>query len=359
MKERLDPTIFNLPQEAIRKGYYTDKYFKRSQEILLKDNHHPKVTMQVFSKRKAILGGIDQTIAILKLCSGYYEKGKFVSGWQKLRIKSLYDGDEISPWETVMTIEGNYTLIAHLETVYLGVLARGTKIATNVKKIVNAADGKPVLFFPARYDIFTTQQIDGYAAKIGGAYAVSTDAQGEFWGGEGAGTIPHALIAAYSGDTAVATKKFAQYIDPKINIIALVDFDNNCVETSLKTAKVLGKRLWGVRLDTAENLVDGSLIKGIGEFDPQLNIKGVNPQLVFNVREALDAQGFDWVKIVVSSGFDEEKVKEFEKIKAPLDAYGIGSSLFKGSFDFTADIVKPHAKVGRKYYPNSRLKIVK
>ena len=158
-----------------------------------------------------------------------------------------------------MTIEGDYQDFAHLETIYLGILARQSRIATNVRRVVKAANGKPVLFFPARYDIYQTQESDGYAAKIGGIKGFSTDANAKSSNGRGLGTIPHALIASYNGDTVAATSAFDKYVDPSIARIALVDFDNDCVNTSLAVARKLGKKLAGVRLDTSGSMVDKSL----------------------------------------------------------------------------------------------------
>ena len=80
------------------------------------------------------------------------------------------------------------------------------------------------------------------------------------------------------------------------------------------------------------------------------------------MREALDARGFADVKIVVSGGFTVEKIRAFEEDDVPVDAYGVGSSLIRGSNDFTADVVltdgEPSAKVGRAYRPNPRLELV-
>ena len=47
----------------MRAGYYSDKYFVRAREILLADNYRPQVTMQVFGKTHAFLGGIDEAIS--------------------------------------------------------------------------------------------------------------------------------------------------------------------------------------------------------------------------------------------------------------------------------------------------------
>jgi nicotinate phosphoribosyltransferase len=348
-RKRLPPEIFDLPVEKMREGYYTDVYFNQAREVLLRDGRHPRIVMQVFQKKHAVLGGMDEAIAILKLCS---------DDWEELTVHALYDGDEIRPYETAMLIEGDYTLFAHLETVYLGVLARRTLVSTNVRRVVQAANGKPILFFPARHDHHRVQTGDGYAAHIAGAIGVSTDAQASWWGGKGVGTIPHGLIAAYGGNTVLAASKFAEHADPDVNIVVLVDFENDSVRTALEVARALGDRLWGVRLDTARTLVDRALWSEMGYFDP----RGVNPRLVEKVRDALDAEGFERVRIVVSGGFDAERITEFEEKGVPVDSYGVGSSLIRGDNDFTADVVltdgRHSAKVGRRYIANPRLELV-
>ena len=345
-RARLDPAIFHLPVEKMREGYYSDKYFVRAREILVRDGTRPRVTLQVFGKQHAFLGGIDEAIAILKLCS---------HEWSDLEVRALHDGDAIEPFETVLLVEGPYDAFAHLETLYLGVLARRTKVGTNTHRVVQAARPKEVMFFPARHDHWLVQTGDGYAAHIAGAIGVSTDAQASWWGSEGVGTVPHGLIAAYGGDTVLASRKFAEQMHPSIKLVTLVDFENDCVRTSLEVAEALGDRLYGVRLDTSEMLVDKSVIPQMGRFRPT----GVCPQLVHNVRDALDRRGFRGVKIVVSGGFTAEKISGFERQGVPVDAYGVGSSLFQGRFDFTADVVrtdgKPCAKVGREYRENPRL----
>ena len=353
-RPRLAPEVFELPVEKMRDGYYTDAYFNHSRSALLGESRHPRVVMQVFQKKNALLGGMDEAIAVLKLCS---------HGWDDLVVHALYDGDWIEPWETVLTIEGDYTLFAHLETVYLGVLARRTIVSTNVARVLEAAGGKPVIFMPARHDHHRVQTGDGYAAYVAGQVlgapiGVTSDAQASWWGGRGIGTVPHALIAACGGNTVEAARVFADWAPADMNVTVLVDFDNDSVETALAVARELGPRLWAVRLDTAESLVDRSLWGEMGDFDP----RGVNERLVRKVRGALDLEGFTDVRIVASGGFTLEKIKAFEKRAVPVDAYGVGSSLIRGENDFTGDVVVADgvdvAKVGRRVRRNARLELV-
>ncbi len=72
-RSRLDPEVFDLPVEKMRAGYYTDAYFNHSRAALLRTVAIPRVVMQVFQKNDAYLGGIDEAIAILKLCSDDWE----------------------------------------------------------------------------------------------------------------------------------------------------------------------------------------------------------------------------------------------------------------------------------------------
>jgi nicotinate phosphoribosyltransferase len=356
---RMAPSVFRLPVEKLRDGYYSDAYFNLTKSLLEADDHHPRVVMQVFQRKESILGGIDEAIAVLKQGAGHYEGDRWVEGWEGLDVRALHEGDEIGPWETVLTIEGDYADFAHLETVYLGVLARRTLIMRNVREVVDAARGKPILYFPARHDHWLVQTGDGWAAHIAGAIGVSTDAQASWWGGRGVGTVPHGLIAAYGGDTALAARKFADRFGRDMNVTVLVDFQNDSVRTALEVAQALGPDLWGVRLDTSDKLADVSLSAKYGADAPT----GVAAELVHLVRSELDANGFGDVKIVVSGGFNAARIHEFEEAGVPVDSYGVGSSLIRGANDFTADVVmvdgRPCGKVGRELRPNPRLEPVR
>jgi nicotinate phosphoribosyltransferase len=448
---RLTQETFKLDIERMRRGWYSDKYFENVYRMLTAlaasgyryDGHFPrdipqdtsqldvgntKVEMQFFTRRKGtvVVVGVDKALAMLRHCTGYLdEDGDFVETWDKLEVWAVHDGDVVHyppqgdagdgdprHIQPVMRVRGCYRDFAMLETPVLGGLSRGSRIATNVYQTMVAARGKPVLFFPARFDVHEVQAADGYAYDIGvqrfnmdyGEHVtslVSTDAQGDYWGGRGGGTVPHAIISCFLGDTAAAMLAFAATLPLDVPRIALVDFNNDNVQDSLRTLRAMFDRyrelmeagdeteaqkyiLFGVRLDTSGSMRDVS-VPPLG--DPTLDL-GVNPRLVFIVRQALDSAWHNWdlsgeweerarnycqnVKIVVSGGFNPEKIQRFEKLGAPADFYGVGSALMSNdtsvgtNTDFTADVVRIQiakewtdmAKIGRRACDNSQMERV-
>jgi nicotinate phosphoribosyltransferase len=353
----------------IRDGWLSDRYFVRAERTLRHSGLDPVVTLQFFSKKEGIAAGLFEAVRMLQtqLAPGHEVR--------ELEVWTLEDGDPVEPWEVSFRITGRYRGFAHLETPLDGVLARRSLIATNARRAVEAAGEVPVIYFAPRHDDWRIQTPDGYAARVGGGGGVSSDAGGSWWGGEGVGTMPHALIAAFGGDVVEATLAFARYVqeeEPDTPIVSLVDYRNDCVSDALAVARAMRREfgdgvLFGVRVDTSERLVDRSLID-----DPEIwgreDVRGVNPHLVRKVRHALDAEGFDYVGIMVSGGFTPRKIRHFARLALPIAAYGVGSSILGHgseedgivtSFDFTADLVevggRPEAKVGRARWENPRL----
>jgi len=431
--KRLDADVFKLDVERARNGWYSDKYFVTIGAILgalaeegyrlrsprgevdVGDIH---VEMQFFTRRRpfSVIAGTDKALAVLRLCSGHRGPGgEWVPGWPELDVEAIqdgetveYDGDPLNV-TPVLRVRGRYRDFAVLETPILGCLTRCTRIATNVFRAVSAAGGKEVLFFPARFDAHEVQAGDGYSYQIGvRAYnhwarkqvppRVSTDAQGDWWGADGGGTVAHSAIACFMGDIVEAMLCFARTRPPSIPRIALVDFTNDCVGETLRLMRVMFRewacrmaegdaegasryRLAAVRADTASSMRDVSVVP-LG--DPALD-NGVCPRLIHNMRAAMDAAHQSWdipeawrawapewcrsVKIVATGGFTPEKISLFERQGVPVDIYGVGSSLLwshecDGSVsDYTADVVRvkvgaewtPMAKVGRQACDNPRL----
>ncbi len=441
-RKRLTNEVFKLDIERMRRGWYSDKYFEnihrmlgalsqRGYEYAGQHPHLPpgvspegvrtgdiEVEMQWFTRRPGttVVVGVDKALAMLRHCTGYWQDGRFVETWDRLEAWAVQDGSLVryngdpTRVQPVMRVRGRYRDFALLETPTLGILTRASRVATNVYETLIAARGKPVLFFPARFDLHEVQAADGYAYNMAVQrfnldYAerlgpfVSTDAQGDWWGGASGGTIAHAALACFFGDTAEAMVTFASTLPPEIPRIALVDFNNDSVGDSLTTLEAMFRRyrqcldagnqqearkyiLYGVRLDTANSIRDIN-VPPLG--DPNLDL-GVNPRLVFTVRQALDSGWRAWnlppewqpraeeycrrVKIVVSGGFNPEKIRRFEQLGVPADLYGVGSSLFANwgptVTDFTADVVRVRvggewvhmAKVGREPCDNPELERV-
>jgi nicotinate phosphoribosyltransferase len=349
-RKRIDPAHFELPVDRIKAGAFSDAYFNTSRTALRTADRTARVTWQLSAQHGGWLGGIDEAVGLLKLCS---------DDFSALEVHALYEGDRIEVWDTVLLVEGDYASFAHLETLILGTVARRTRVCTNLRMLVDAARPKPVYYLGARSDHALLQPGDGLSAHVAGAASVSTDALGNFTGRSGVGTIPHSLVAAYDGDTVAATLAVAAVTPPEVPLIALVDYENDSVATSLAVARALEGRLWGVRLDTSEHMVDRSVVPQMGTFRPT----GVNQALVWNVRNALDAEGFGEVKIVASGGFDLARIRAFEEEGVPVDAYAVGASAHEGRWDFTADVVRceghAQARAGRELRPNAKLERVK
>lgn len=433
--KRLGTAALKLDVDGLRRGWYSDKYFENvvrvlegarvagyhfngvSPRPLLVDPSQLKVgeirvEAQVFNRRapRALIAGTDVALAMLRHAAGYFDGEQFVERWNQLEVEAIEDGsftayegdtEEVQP---VLRIRGCYRDFALLETPVLGVLTRASRIATNVYEALEAARGKSILFFPARFDLPEVQPADGYAYWVAvqrynqdtGSQLtplVSADAQAAWWGGHGGGTIPHSLIACFLADTVEATVAFAEHVPVDVPRIALIDFNNDSVGAAVATLRAYWPRyqaallngdaeerkrwtLAGVRLDTSANMRDASLLPSQGY--------GVSADLVRVVRQALDNAWQDWnvfgdmaeaaqafcrgVRIVVSGGFKCEKIEQFEREGVPVDSYGVGSTFLRNdgenNTDYTMDVVRVEvdgqwvdmAKLGRKPNDNPELK---
>ena len=331
---------------------FSDIYFSKGRRALQAAGRNPRVMYQIFQRNSAVLCGMKYVLELFRT--------HLAQDLAQIEVWGLEDGSQISSEETIALLMGPAQILMEFETIYLGLLARMTRVATNVRKVVDAARGKPVLFFPARFDAYENQPYDGYAAKIGGVAGCSTKAQAH--DDEPAGTMPHALIAAFNGDMVAATFALLKAY-PDDPVWPLVDFENNSARTAVEVflalkERRLESRMAGIRLDTSSDVFD----EGLAAVS---DLRGVNPALVQQVRAELDRAGAKAVKICVSGGFDQSKVARFETENAPVDVYAVGEKMFAGSNPFTSDIVGyyegqnlvPSAKVGRCMRPNpDRLK---
>ena len=344
---RLTNKTFKFPKE-IADGFYSANYFLKSNKIVKTYEPNHIVTMQWFQRKdNVMLCGIDEAIALLHT---------FAVNPENLEILALNDGDIINANEPVLKVTGKYEDFGFLESVIDGILARRSSVATNVKEVLDVANGTPVFSMADRQDDYLTQVGDGYATYVAGITKISTDAQGYWWGGKGMGTMPHALIQVCGGDIVRAAEIYHATF-PNEKVTALIDYNNNVVHDSVMLAKHLGETLNAVRVDTSKSLIDHYFDdKDTSGFDPH----GVCKELIFALREELDKNGFNFVKIIVSSSFNKEKIALWESLNVPVDMYGVGTSFVNNStVGFTGDLVildgKDEAKEGRHSYPSDRL----
>ncbi len=410
----------------LRAGFYSDAYFLNASRILRLStrarelfNGEPlalrersrdlapfrpgdaEVEMQVFARRRPrfVAAGLPFSLGVLR--DGARRPARLV-------VRAVPEGTLTRPLRPVLSVRGRYREFAHLETPLLGVLTRCSRVATNVFESLLASRGKPILFFPARFDLPACQPFDGYAYRVGiAAYEretgrrvaahVSTDAQGALWKERGSGTVPHAFVLCYLGDTAEALLAFCRHAPASVKRVALVDTTNDCVGESVRTARRIFDEhlrllragwvaqaerfvLHAVRADTSPDLRDRSVPPSR---DRRVG-RGVTPALVFRIRAALDGvpaglglagrwrriaeRYFRGVRIVVTGGFDAGKIRFFERYRTPVDVYGVGSHFLRGEpNDYTADVVRVRigkrfcvaAKTGRGPRPNPDLRQVR
>ncbi|MEM1903717.1 MAG: nicotinate phosphoribosyltransferase [Acidilobaceae archaeon] len=321
-----EPRIYIASLEDILEGRATDIYFYRTKAILDKYSEDIEVRMQVhaYSLPKgyswAVFAGLEEALAVLK--------GK------PLTVYAVPEGTVFRRKYPIMLIEGRLRDMVLYETAYLGVLRFASSIATKTARLKKLAGDKTLLFFGLRALHPVLQPAADRAAYIGGADGVSGLLAEKYLGLKPMGTMPHALIVAM-GDQRRAWKSFAETFGKETPVIALVDtFYDERVE-ALMAAELLGKDLYGVRLDTP-----GSR-------------RGRMRDIVEEVRIALDRAGYRHVKIFVSGGIDENEVVELRDI---VDGFGVGTAIAAApNIDISADIVeireegewKPRAKRGK------------
>jgi nicotinate phosphoribosyltransferase len=313
------------PSRDVLSGDTADVYFRRAEEILAGEGLDPVVVMEIFSRQEGILCGIDEAKVLL----AHALLGKT----DDVVVESLADGDTFSPKEVVMRIRARYRSFGLYETAILGMLAQSTGWANAARECVEAAAPQPVISFGARHvHPHITDALD-YAAIVGGCVGASTPAGARLAGLSPTGTMPHSLVLVI-GDTVRAAEAFDRHVAPDIPRIVLVDTFKDEAEESLRVARALGDRLYGVRLDTPAE-------------------RGrVTADLVSEVRARLDLEGFEQVKIIVSGGLTPDRIWYFKDAGARVDYFAVGSYISGATpIDFTGDLKeidgRPVAKRGR------------
>lgn len=308
----LEPRMYVLSVDDIVAGRATDIYFVRTKYILERSGLCNKVVryeLHTYGLPKgyewAVFAGLEEVLALLK--------------GRRIRVYSLPEGTLYRPLYPLMVIEGEVCEIVHLETAILGILRFYTSVATKAARIKAVARDRKVLFFGLRAQHPAIAPALDRAAYIGGVDAVSGAFSEEFIGVKPQGTMPHVLILVF-GDPSKAWKAFDEYMPPEVPRIALVDTMYDERFESELAVKTLGKKLWGIRLDTPRSR------------------RGDMRLLVEEIRWYLKLLGYENIKVVVSGGIDEESI---EKLRDVVDAFGVGTAIaMPKPIDISMDIVE-------------------
>ncbi len=302
-------------EEDIKAGKTTDVYFIRTRKILTEKGIHRKVFADVTTTslphgwKWGVLAGIEE---VAKLLEGL-----------PVNVYAMPEGTIFHPYEPVLQIEGFYEEFGVYETALLGMLSQASGISTSALRIKIAANFKPVYSFGIRHMHPAIAPMIDRSAFIGGCDGVSGVLGAEMIGEKPVGTMPHALILTV-GDQVKAWKYFDEVVEPEVPRTALVDTLCDEKFEALMAAEALSERLSAVRLDTP-----GSR-------------RGNFRKIIEEVRWELSLRGYDWVKILVSGGLNEESIREIVDV---ADAFGVGSAIASAKpVDFSLDIVEVEGK---------------
>jgi nicotinate phosphoribosyltransferase len=306
----------------IKDGKMTDVYFVRTMEILKAKKIDKWVKAEFIAKRFpedygwGVLAGIEEVVDLLRDL--------------KVNVRSMKEGTIFRTFEPIMEIEGMYTEFGLYETALLGLLCQASGVATKAARCKKAAGDRTVISFGARRIHPVIAPMVERNAFIGGCDGVSVVKSAELIEEEPSGTMPHALILIM-GDTVEATKAFDEVIHPKVKRVSLIDTFNDEKIEAIRVAKAMGKKLFGIRLDTPRSR------------------RGDFQKIIEEVRWELNLRGFGHIRIFVSGGLDENSILNLNPV---VDAYGVGTSITNARvIDFAMDIIEidgePLAKRGK------------
>ncbi len=232
-------------------------------------------------------------------------------------IHSMREGEIIFPNQPVVRVEANIIEAQIIETLLLNILNFQTLIATKASRMRFQAKGRTLIDFGLR----RAQGPGGYyasrAAVIGGFKATSNVRAARDFNLPASGTMAHSYVQSYK-DELTAFRDYAE-VHPESSVL-LVDTYNTLksgVPNAIKVGKEMearGHKLVGIRLDS-----------------------GDLAYLASKSREMLDREGLDYVKIAASNQLDENLIRSLLDQNAPIDIFGVGTSLVTGQPDAALD----------------------
>ncbi|KTD21608.1 nicotinate phosphoribosyltransferase [Legionella londiniensis] len=317
---------------------YTDQYqLTMAQVYFLKGkNNHDAIFDYFFRKLPlhngyAVFAGLEDFLNILEtlrfdsddieFLKQHHFHPDFIDFLKGFRFKgtvyAALEGDLVFPTRPVVSVEANLIEAQIIETLLLNVLNFQTLIATKASRIRQVAGNRQLVDFGLR----RAQAVGGYyasrAAIIGGFNATSNVRAGRDYQIPVSGTMSHSFIQSYDNELD-AFRDFAT-IWPEESVFLVDTYDTLKVgvPNAIKVGKEMekrGHRLMGIRLDS-----------------------GDLAELAKKSRQMLDDAGLHYVKIAASNQLDEFAIQDLLKKNAPIDLFGVGTSLVIGRPDAALD----------------------
>ncbi len=319
-------------------GLYTDMYELTMAEAYFKDNKQDEQASFDYFFRKlpfsggyVIFCGLGELLPVIEtlhfsskeidwLDKQGFDK-KFLSWLEAFRfkgmIRSMKEGEITFPLEPLLTVHGGLAEVQLIETLLLNYLNFQSLIATKAARMRYAAGDRHLSEFGLR----RAQSLGGISASraaiAGGFDSTSNMYAAKKYDIKAVGTMAHSFIQSHENELS-AFRKFAQ-AEPH-NCTLLVDtYDTlkSGIPNAIKVAgemKQKGQCLQAIRLDS-----------------------GDLAYLSKRSRKMLDDAGFAEVQIVVSNQLDEYLIKSLLEQKAPINSFGVGTSLATGQPDAALD----------------------
>ncbi|UJH90329.1 nicotinate phosphoribosyltransferase [Antarcticibacterium sp. 1MA-6-2] len=317
---------------------YTDQYQLAMAEVYFKNGHKEHTAVFDYYFRKvpfsgayAIFAGLEDLLRILENLRFSEDDIRYLQGQGfdsdfldylkdfrfNGRIFSALEGDLVFPNRPILQVEANIIEAQIIETLLLNLLNFQTLVATKASRMRLVAGERKLLEFGMRRAQATGSYHASRAAIIGGFNGTSNVMAAKNFDIPVSGTMAHSFIQSFD-DELEAFRAFAKG-RPK-GCVLLVD-TYNTLESGLphaikvgKEMEARGEKLAGIRLDS-----------------------GDLAYLARESRKMLDNAGLSYVKIAASNQLDEYVIKSLLEQQAPIDIFGVGTSLVTGSPDAAID----------------------
>ena len=306
-------------------GLHTDLYHPDAAYVAWRSGRNGIATFDLYARRAPfggaylLVAGLEEALAFVRdfrysdsdlsyLASVRPYPPEFLDFLRQLRftgeISAMPEGTVAFPHEPLLCVTAPFIEALLIESGLLQAINTATLVATRAARITHAAQGRPVAEFSFRRA--HAPSTVARSAYIGGCVSTSFVAAAQRYGIPASGTIPHALVQVFEDErTAFAAVAAAQ--DRYTILLDTYDV-RRAIHTVIETAQAakaqFSHSLAAVRLDSGDVDADSRYVRGV-----------------------LDGAGLTEVRVLASGDMDEDSIDRLVRAGAPIDAFGVGTSL--------------------------------